>query len=188
MCEFVSLATQVKKAKDFFVPTSYIQGYVRGSRWVRQGRWLPRRKGSVCPRPRNSFFGSRVLGFWETRLVWIPAPTRLCLRGSHVQRKFRKRTTLRSESSTLIGLLYAGWRSRCEVFVARNAALSPWSKARARKLSYDKRQSTFFSRVGYPLWFLLGLYCVAWLTQESVSSRIFVRKKGMSHVPLNGRA
>ena len=23
---------QVKKAKDFFVPTSYIQGYVRGSR------------------------------------------------------------------------------------------------------------------------------------------------------------
>jgi hypothetical protein len=30
--------------------------------------------------------------------------------------------------------------------------------------------------------FLLGLYCVAWLTQESVSSRIFVRKKGMSHI------
>ena len=36
--------------------------------------------------------------------------------------------------------------------------------------------------------FLLGLYCVAWLTQESVSSRIFVRNKGMSHVPFNGRA
>ena len=27
---------------------------------------------------------------------------------AHVQRKFRKRTTLRSKSSTLIGLLYAG--------------------------------------------------------------------------------
>jgi hypothetical protein len=30
------------------------------------------------------------------------------LRGSHVRRKFRKRTTLRSESSTFKGLLYAG--------------------------------------------------------------------------------
>ncbi len=35
---------------------------------------------------------------------------------------------------------------------------------------------------------ILWLYRVAGLTQESVSSRIFVRKKGMSHVPLNGRA
>ncbi len=34
----------------------------------------------------------------------------------------------------------------------------------------------------------LGLYCVAWLTQESVSSRIFVRKKGMSHVQSYGRS
>ncbi len=32
---------------------------------------------------------------------------------------------------------------------------------------------------------ILGLYCVAWLTQESVSSRIFVIKKGMSHVQSN---
>jgi hypothetical protein len=31
-------------------------------------------------------------------------------------------------------------------------------------------------------------YCVAWLTQESVSSRIFVRNKGMSHVQSNGRS
>jgi hypothetical protein len=35
---------------------------------------------------------------------------------------------------------------------------------------------------------MLGLHCVAWLMQESVSSRIFVRKKGMSHVQSNGRA
>ena len=35
---------------------------------------------------------------------------------------------------------------------------------------------------------ILGLYRVARLTQEKVSLRIFVRKKGMSHVPLNGRA
>ena len=37
----------------------------------------------------------------------VSAPTRLSLRGSHVQRRFRQRTTLRSESSTLKGLLYA---------------------------------------------------------------------------------
>jgi hypothetical protein len=38
----------------------------------------------------------------------VLAPTRLSLRGSLVQRKFRKRTTLCSKSSTLIALLYAG--------------------------------------------------------------------------------
>ncbi len=116
-------------------------------------RWLPRRQGSVCPTPRISFFGSRVFGFWETRLVRISAPTRLSLRGSHVRRKFGKRTTLRSESSTKIGLLYAGWRSCCEVFVARKAALSPWSEAWARKLSSDKRQSTFFHEFEILWWF-----------------------------------
>jgi hypothetical protein len=31
-----------------------------------------------------------------------------------------------------------------------------------------------------------GLYCIAWLMQESVSPRIFVRKKGMNHVQSNG--
>ncbi len=132
---------------------------------------------------KNFFFGSRVFGFWDTHLVWILAPTRLSLRGSHVRRKFRKWTNLRSESSTFIGLLYADWRSRCEVFVARNAALC-------------ERESCLLTSNNQPLFtswrssgdFLLGLYCVAWLAQESVSLRIFVRKKGMSHVPLNGRA
>ncbi len=56
---------------------------------------------------KNYFFGSQVFGFWETRLVGISAPTRLSLQGSHVRRKFRKRTTLRSKSSTLKELLYA---------------------------------------------------------------------------------
>jgi hypothetical protein len=126
----------------------------------------PRRKGSVCPKPRNFFFGSRVFGLWETRLVWIATPTRLSLRGSYVRRKFRQRTTLRSESSTLKGLLYAP--SKREQYhkdystqvedpaanVARNAALSPWSEAWARKLSYDKRQSTFFfHELEIPRWF-----------------------------------
>ncbi len=67
---------------------SYIQGQVwesQGSHWVRQGwsiatrkrcekvkkrkrprkarRWLQRRQGSMCPKPRFFFFGSRVFGF-----------------------------------------------------------------------------------------------------------------------------
>ncbi len=44
----------------------------------------------------------------------------------------------------------------------------------------DKRQSTFFHELEVPKGssgdFLLGLYCVAWLTQESVSSRNFVKR------------
>ncbi len=123
-----------------------------------------------------TFLVHKYLGSERPVSFEVSAPTRLSLWGSHVRSKFRKWTTLHSKSSTLIGLLYAGRRSCCKVFVARKAALLPWSEAWARKLSYDKQQSTFFSQVGYPLWFLLGLYCVAWLTQESVSSRIFVRR------------
>ncbi len=71
-------------------------------------RWLQRRQGSVCPKPRIPFF-------WFTS-IWVlkrpisveeSAPTTHGLRGSNVRRKFWKRTTLRSESSTLKGLLYA---------------------------------------------------------------------------------
>ncbi len=126
------------RKRRIFVPTSYIQGHVRGSLWVSQA------------------LNQEFFFFWFTSIwVWkrpvsfeVSAPTRLSLRGSHVRRKFRKWTTLRSEGSTLIGLFNAGWRSRCEVFVARKAALSPWSEAWARKLSNDKRQSTFFHELG----------------------------------------
>jgi hypothetical protein len=106
-----------------------------------------------------------------------------------VRRKFRQRTTLRSESSTLKGLLYApnkreqyhmGYSTQVEdpaANVARNAALSPWSVVWARKLSYVTSDNQLF----FTSWrssgdFLLGLYCVAWLSQESVSSRIFVKR------------
>ena len=42
---------------------------------------------------------------------------------------------------------------------------------------------------GYPFGDSIpGLYCVAWLRQESVSSRVFVKKKGMNHVQSNGRS
>jgi hypothetical protein len=58
--------------------------------------------------------------------------------------------------------------------------------AKRKEAVKDKQQST------YPrVWIsfgdsILGLYCIAWLTQKSVSSRIFVRKKGMNHVQSNG--
>jgi hypothetical protein len=54
------------------------------------------------------FLVHKYLGSERPVSFEVLAPTRLSLRGSHVQRKFRKRTTLRSESSTLKGLLYTG--------------------------------------------------------------------------------
>ena len=101
---------------------------------------------------KNFFFGSRVLGFWETHLVWISAPTRLCLQGSHVRRKFRKWTTLRSESST-IHMDYSTQVEDLAAKVARTVALSPWSVVWVRKLSSDKRQSTFIHEFGILWWF-----------------------------------
>ncbi len=115
---------------------------------------------------------------------------------------FRKRTTLRSESSTLKGLLYAPIQQKqyfkrttlrrlkipLRSICSKEGPHYRLSKAWARKLSSNKRQSTFIHELDILWWFLLGLYCVAWLTQESVSLRIFVRKKGMSHVQSNGRS
>ncbi len=50
------------------------------------------------------------------------------------------------------------------------------------------RQATInlFMRLDIPGDSIPGLYCVAWLMQESVSSRIFVKKKGMNPVQSNG--
>ncbi len=104
-------------------------------------RWL--HKGKVpCALNQIFFLVHEYLGSERPVSFEVLAPTRLSLRGSHVQTKFWKRTTLCSESSTLIGLLYAGWRSRCKVFVARKAALLPWSEAWARKLSKTSDNQT----------------------------------------------
>jgi hypothetical protein len=86
------------------------------------------------PYTKNFFFWFTSIWAWKQPVsVEVSAHTRLGLRGSHVRRKFGKRTTLRSESSTLKGLLYAPikreqyhkrttlrrLKSRCEAFVAR---------------------------------------------------------------------
>jgi hypothetical protein len=71
-------------------------------------RWLQQRQGSVCPKPIIPFFlVHEYLGLEAARLGWSIGSCISFLQGSHVQRKFRKQTTLRSESSTLKGLLYA---------------------------------------------------------------------------------
>jgi hypothetical protein len=157
---FLSYESLKSRKRRIFFPTSYIQGHVRGSRWVGQGWSVAKKKGDVRKkkrsRPRkvvschkkgtwewrkekdqgrqegdsakarfrvsstkNFFFWFTSIWVWKQLVLFeVSAPTRLSLQGSHVRRKFRKRTTLRSKSSTLKELLYAGWRSRCEAFVA----------------------------------------------------------------------
>ncbi len=129
---FVLRVAQVKKAKDFFTNELHTRaGSTRSQEAVESARaglspqegdvrkkkrrrprkarrWLPRRQVSVCPQPRILFLVHEYLGSERPVSFEVSAPTRLSLHGSHVRRKFRKRTTLRSESSTLIGLLYAG--------------------------------------------------------------------------------
>jgi hypothetical protein len=174
-----------------FLPTSYIQGQVResqGSHWVRQGwsiatrrgrekvkkrkrprkarRWLQQRQDSVCPKPRIPFFWFTSIWVWKRPvLVEVSAPTRLGLRGSNVQRKFRKRTTLRSKSSTLKGLLYAPIQQKqylqrttlrrlkipLRSIRSKEGPHYRLSKAWARKLSSDKQQSTFIHELEIPL-------------------------------------
>ncbi len=60
-------------------------------------------------------------------------------------------------------------------------ALLPWSEAQGscHKTSNNQPYSRVWISLGDSI---PGLYCVAWLTQESVSLRIFVKKKGMSPV------
>jgi hypothetical protein len=100
-----------------------------------------------------------------------------------MRRKFRKRTSLRSERSTLKGLLYADWRSHCKAFVQWKVRTIALERSVSETAVIRQATINFYSRVGNSFGdSILGLYCVAWLTQESVSSRIFVRKKGMSHV------
>jgi hypothetical protein len=99
-------------------------------------------------------------------LVEVLAPTRLALRGSHVQRQYRKWTTLCSKSSTIKGLLYARWRSRYKEFIARKARTISLSKARGSCHKTSNNQP--IHECGYPFGDSIpGLYCVAWLRPRS---------------------
>jgi hypothetical protein len=112
------------------------------------------------------FFWFRSIWAWKRPvLVEVSAPTRLGLRGSHVRRKFRKRTTLRSESSTLKGLLYAPikqeqyhkrttlrrLKSRCKAFVARKVRTIALEQSVSEKAVLWQATINLYSRVGDPL-------------------------------------
>jgi hypothetical protein len=62
----------------------------------------------MCPQPRIPLFWFTSSGVHKQPVLFeILAPALFILWGSHVQRQYRKWTTLRSESSTIKGLLYA---------------------------------------------------------------------------------
>jgi hypothetical protein len=93
------------------------------------------------PSTKDFFYWFTSIWVWKRPVSFeVSAPMRLSLRGSHVRRKFRKWTTLCSESSTLKGLLYAGWRSRCKAFVARKGRTIALEQSVSKKAVKDKRQ------------------------------------------------
>jgi hypothetical protein len=113
------------------------------------------------PYTKNSFFWFTSIWAWKQPVsVEVSAPTRLGLRGSHVRRKFQKRATLRSKKSTLKGLLYAPIQQKkylkrttlrrlkipLRSTVARKVCTIALEQS-ARKLSSDKRQSTFIQEL-----------------------------------------
>ncbi len=144
----------------------------------------------MCPKPRIPFFW--FTSIWVLKrpvLVEVSAPA--WLQGGHVRRKFQKRTTLRSKSSTLKGLLYAPIKqvqyhkrtTLCRLKIPLRSICSKEGPhyCLGAKREQEKCHLTSNNQLLFTSWIsfgdsILGLYCVAWLTQESVSSRIFVRK------------
>ncbi len=60
-----------------------------------------------CVLNQEFFFWFTSSGFCKQPILFeVLAPTSLFLRGSHIQREYHKRTTLRCKSSTIKGLLY----------------------------------------------------------------------------------
>ncbi len=87
---------QLKKAKDLIWWATY-EGNVHVS-WTK-----------------NSFFLFTSIGVQKRPVSFeVLAPTRLVLQGSHVQRQYRKHTTLRSKSITIKGLLYVPDPHNCK--------------------------------------------------------------------------
>ncbi len=102
------------------------------------------------PSTKNFFFWFTSIWVWKWPVLFeVSAPTRLSLRGSHVQRKFQKRTTIRSKSSTLKGLLYPGWRSRCKAFVVRKGRTIALEQSMSKKaVIWQATINPFFHELG----------------------------------------
>jgi hypothetical protein len=96
-----------------------------------------------------------------------------------------------SKTSTIKRLLYAGWRSCCKAFVARKVCTIAWAKREQESCHLTSNNQPLFISWKFLGGSILGLYCIAqraYVTQESVGPRIFVRKKGMNRVQFNGRS
>ncbi len=138
-------------------------------KWPRKARgWLQQRQGSVCPTPRIPFFGSRVFGLrsglsrLKYRLLWDLVYKEAMCKGSsgngllyavkavplkdYFTHLFRK-------SSTLKGLLYAGWRSRCEVSVARKVRTITWAKREQESCHLTSDNQPLFTSLKFLWWF-----------------------------------
>ncbi len=144
----------------------------------------------MCPKPRIPFF--LFTSIWVLKWpvsVEVSAPA--WLRGGHVRRKFRKRTTLCSKSSTLKGLLYAPIKQEqyhkrttlCRLKILLRSICSKEGPHYCLGAKHEQESChlTSNNQLLFTSWIsfgdsILGLYCVARLKQESVSSRIFVRK------------
>jgi hypothetical protein len=88
---------QCEKTKKF-IPMSYVRGQL-----------------FKCPQPRIPFLWFTSSGVHkQPTLFEVLAPASFFIQGSHVQRQYWKRITLCSESSTIIGPLYASDPDNCE--------------------------------------------------------------------------
>jgi hypothetical protein len=89
--DFISYELLNTRNQEKLIPTSYLRGII-----------------SYVPQPRIPFFWFTSSGVHKQPVLFaVLAPAFFILQGSHVQRQYRKQTTLRSKSSTLKGLLYA---------------------------------------------------------------------------------
>jgi hypothetical protein len=102
-------------------------------------------------------------------LVEVSAPTRLALRGSHVQRQYRKRTPLRSKSSTIKRLLYAQWSSSCKAFVARKVCTIAWAKGKKAVIWQATNAMYGMGTLKIPLWSICS--------KEGLHYRLGVKRK-----------
>ncbi len=121
----------------------------------------------MCPKPRIPFFLFTSIGGSETtHLGWSIGSCISFLWGSHVRRKFWKRTTLRSKSSTLKGLVYAPIQQKqyhkrttlrrlkipLQSMVARKVRTIAWAKRDKAVIRQAKNAVNGMGTLKIPLW------------------------------------
>ncbi len=105
--EFFSYESLNARNQEKLIPMSYLQGII-----------------SYVSQPRIPFFWFTSSGVHKRPILFeVWAPAFFILQGSHVQRQYQKRTTLRSERSILKGLLDAPEPHNCK---KRTLSDQPW--------------------------------------------------------------